>query len=558
MGTLGRSLTIVSAFRVALITLCLSLLLVRARLDPAERLEQVPTWAYSLVVVAYGLSVVYLVAIRRRRFILLSAYSQILIDSLMVTGLVWMTGGVESVFSFAYFLVVLAGSITLFRRGALIATFVGFFLYGTVLLLQLDDAVGSLPRVTGGRTAFAFVLHGSGLVVVAALASILSEKLRVTGESLRIERINLAQLSALHSSILASLPAGLVTIDGEGTIRFVNDAATAILAQSADDLVGRTLIDVAPAMMRGLDIRGSSIGGRREDQITRPDGQQIRVGFSRAPLGEQAGLHGGAVVVFQDLTEIVRLRRAAVRAEKLAAVGRTAASLAHEVRNPLASMCASIDVLRNGGGLPSSADRLMANVISEAERLNALITDFLDFAKPRDLSMAAVNLSAMIRSLAEVMSHDPLMAKHELVLELDSEVTVHADEPLVRQVIWNLVRNAAQAMPEGGPVQIVCRREQAGPTLIIRDRGAGMRPEQLERVFDPFYTTKAGGTGLGLAISHAIVEAHGAILQLESRPGVGTNAIIRFEAGANDPYVVSADLGPRNGRLRAPESLGKH
>ncbi|MEO1335733.1 MAG: ATP-binding protein, partial [Myxococcota bacterium] len=283
--------------------------------------------------------------------------------------------------------------------------------------------------------------------------------------------------------------------------------------------------------------RDPSERGRFEVGADRPDGSRIRLGFSFAPLAVDAG-ESSAMVVFQDLTDIVRLKEAVERAERLATVGKFAAGLAHEVRNPLASMCASIDVLKESIDPPPAMKRLMNNVVREADRLNALITDFLAFARPRPLRAEPVELASMLRSIMSVFSHDQLLAHTSVQWQVTPGIRAMIDSDLIRQVIWNLVRNAAEATPQG-QITLICRKEGDKPVVRIRDDGPGIPPEQLAKIFDPFYTTKEGGTGLGLAIAHSIIEAHGGELNVDSELGQGTEISLLLPEAAASPTAVA-------------------
>ncbi len=307
-----------------------------------------------------------------------------------------------------------------------------------------------------------------------------------------------------------------------------------ILQLSLPELKGRRLNEIVPAMEeawhRRLEIELDGTGQRHEGTHQRPDESQIRVGFSFAPLNLMPGTGAASIVVFQDVTKIARLEEAVERAERLATVGKFAAGLAHEVRNPLASMCASIDVPKGALQPPEPMQRLMNNVVKEAERLNQLITDFLSLARPRQLSLKPTQLSDLVQDVSMVFAHDQKMKGIELKSELSPEMQTSVDDKLLRQVLWNLMRNAAEAMSGQDHAQLLLRTyNQEGRAVIeISDNGPGLSPTRLKRVFDPFYTTKEGGTALGLAISHSIIEAHGGKLEIDSEEGKGTRLCIHL------------------------------
>lgn len=528
-------------------------------------------WQYGLIGATYGLSLVYAALLRTRRLVVPLAYVQTVLDGLIVTVLVVMTGGAESVFSFAYVFAVLGASITLYRKGAFIAAVAASGMFAIVVGLQLAQALESLPIIAPRSAASSLLVQVVGLMLVAALASRLAETARITGKRLAEKEVDYEQLQELHAAILRSLPAGLMTVDGHGFVRFANEAARAILGRRIGQLIGHRLEEVVPSMIHAwTSVQRSEFADRRkrfEEGYERPDGGSIRLGFSFAPLRVRAVAAPGAIVVFQDVTNIVRLKEAVERAERLATVGKFAAGLAHEVRNPLASMCASIDVLAQSLPVSGGAERLMKNVVKEAERLNGLITDFLAFARPRELNLKQTDLSDLVYDVLAMFENDTLVRHCRIERRLGEGVRASVDEPLLRQVIWNLMRNAAEAMspnrreamspdgdamspnggeetgPNGGTLMVETLVVEKHPTLIVRDTGPGISEERLRRVFDPFYTTKEGGSGLGLAITQTIVEAHGAEIAIESRAGVGTEVRISFSPELREVSVSIPPVG---------------
>lgn len=528
-ASLGRSLFTVAALRLGVVTLVLVGLGVQVVVRPSLD-HGVQPWHFTLIAVTCGLSVLYLVLLRTQRLTKLLAYGQVALDAVLVTTLVLLTQGSESPFAFAYVFVVLAASMTLYRRGAMLAATTSIGLFGLVVALQLIGVLGFGGR--WGEALLFFAGNSAGLILVAFLASTLAEKLRATGQKLAQKESDLAELYDLHASILRSLPAGVLTVDGSGVIRFANEAALAILKLQPEELRGQRLAQLVPPMDEAwvAFMNGWSKGGRAEADFERVDGEVIRLGFSVAPLSGAGTL--SAILVFQDVTDIVRLKDAVARSERLASVGQFAAGLAHEVRNPLASMCASIDVLRTTLDPPEAMQRLMGNITREAERLNRLITDFLVLARPRTLEFARVQIDRLVEDVLDLFER----GEHpgvELVRELERGVEADLDADLVRQVVWNLVKNACEAMKERpGRLTVRVFVEQDNPVLEVSDQGPGVAPEQVAKIFNPFYTTKPGGSGLGLAITNSIVEAHGARMEFQSAPGRGTVVTVRFDRSA--------------------------
>ncbi|MEM1024910.1 MAG: ATP-binding protein [Myxococcota bacterium] len=530
-SSLTRSLFTVAAVRLTVVSLLLVGLVMQLVLrGPTE--DDVGAWRFVLIGVTYGLSVVYLLLLRVRRLVEPLAYVQIGLDGILVSALVFMTQGVESPFAFAYVFVVLSASMSLYRRGGLIAAATTVLMFGSILLVQLFSPFGGLVPLEGrwAGAVSSYVGHSAGMIVVALLASTLAEKLRATGQKLAEKELDLEHLAELHAAILRSLPAGVLTVDDAGFIQFANESAVVILEQGAERLVGRALGQavppMAPAWQRTRESLFRASGRERFEIDIQVRGEPRRVGFSVAPLSFDTGV--SAIIVFQDVTDRVRLEDAVARSERLASVGQFAAGLAHEVRNPLASMCASIDVLSASLEPPPSMQRLMSNITKEAERLNALISDFLALARPRKLEVADIDGERLVASVVEMFENE-LQADIRVERHLHP-IEVRVDEDLIRQVLWNLLRNARDALlvKGGGTVRVSTGEDVDGAFISVADDGDGIPEDVLPRVFDPFFTTKERGSGLGLAISNSIVEAHGGSLWVESRSAQGTTVIIRF------------------------------
>jgi two-component system sensor histidine kinase PilS (NtrC family) len=556
--SLARKLAVVAGLRIAFVTVSLAAVLVLTDRDN----DNFEAGQFTLVAAAYTVSLLYALALRFRVSLLGLAYAQILVDSLLVSILVVTTGGIDSVFTAAYVFVVIGGASTLFGRGATLAVAASLLLLGTLALLQVDGNFPPLPRSEPSRAALSIFTYVISLSLVGGLASALAETARQTGLRLAEREGDLVRLEELHASILRSLPAGLMTLSPAGLVRYANEAALSILQRGADILVEQPIAEVVPPVGRAFETlvrsaRSPNPRERYEGAYVTPAGQTLRLGFSFAPLGSREA-PSGAIVVFQDVTEIVRLKEAFERAERLATIGKLAAGLAHEVRNPLSSMCASIDVMKAAMSPPEPMRRLMDNVVREGERLNALITDFLRFARPRELNRQPTELGAMCRQIIDVLGHDPDVGRCRLELDVEAEVVVSVDPDMLKQVLWNLVRNAAEAMvqaeqgrPEAslGTIRVGVREAPPFVLLSVTDDGPGMGADVLKRMFDPFFTTKDRGTGLGLAITHSVVEAHGGTILVSSTVGEGTEVVVRLASGGG------GELGEHTGDLTAPESL---
>ncbi len=258
-----------------------------------------------------------------------------------------------------------------------------------------------------------------------------------------------------------------------------------------------------------------------------------------APLFDREGANRGHVVALEDLTSIRAREEAMRRAEQLAAVGAMAAGLAHELRNPLASMSGSIQLLSEGKAFAEDEQKLMGIVLREADRLNGLVSDFLQFARPSPAQLEPVRLREVITSTLMLFSNDPARRGVEVTTELNGDPVLLADARQLGQLLWNLLANAADAMPGGGQVRIGARTESGRVELTVADSGPGIDRDALEHVFEPFYTTKEQGTGLGLAIVHSIVGGHGGQIEVESQEGLGATFRISLPAADGASFTAA-------------------
>ncbi len=526
----------------------LALALVGAGHEGAEAAERglYGTLAFSFLATAvYGLSMRFVE--RLGRF----AALQLATDLAIVTSLVFFSGGVDSIFSFLYLPITVTGAILFHRGGAYASAGLASLGYGAALL-----ATGPLGLATGGRPAppgevalAAWGVHTGALLMVALLSSELARELRVAGERLDARTQDLALLQRLHERTVESLTSGLLTLDGEGRITSFNPEAERITGREAREVAGRRLEDVLPGASALTTDPAPPRGTRARRRLAfspRP-GVERFLGLSSSILRNEDGHPAGHVVIFQDVTEVVAMERDLRRNERLAGVGQLAADIAHEIRNPLAAISGSVEMLQGGGGEEAEQERrrLMGIVLREIDRLNALITDFLQYARPAPPKPEAVALRAAVDELLEMARGRPERGVR-VDVAIEPSLRVRADGTQLRQVLWNLLTNAEQAMPGGGEICIaaepVARAAQGaagadrneavgeprGVEIRVSDTGTGIAPEDLERIFDPFFTTKTGGTGLGLATVHRIVEGNGGSLQVASQVGRGTEFRIRL------------------------------
>jgi two-component system sensor histidine kinase PilS (NtrC family) len=508
---LYRKLVWLTLFRMVIITVLLGGTAVVTWQRGLEEL-QANAPLFTLILVAYLASAGFAMALRGRSALVPIAYGQVALDVGVVAGLVLRTGRSESVFVFLFSLASVSGAILLFRRGALSATALSVAAYLAVALSGSE------------RVALATVLvHTCAFVATAVLATYLAEQLRDTGERLAARESDLANITALHEAIVQSMNGGLLTLDPGGRITFLNRGGELMTGMELGHLRGRAAQEAFPMF-------GERVA-RDEIDFVNARGERLRLGYSSFPLAGRGGTVLGTAVIFQDLTQLRAMQEAVESAQRLADLGRLAAGLAHELRNPLASLSASIELLREPAG--QEERRLIDIALRETERLNALVTDFLRFARPPPVRRARVELGAVLAETLDAFTCDPVAAGLRLERDLQPAV-LDCDADQVRQVAWNLLLNAAQAVAEreGGRVRVTCAPLAGGGARFeVEDDGPGIPAEERARIFLPFHSTKPGGTGLGLATVLRIVAAHEGRVAVESKPGDGARFSVVLPAG---------------------------
>ncbi|HEX9191300.1 MAG TPA: ATP-binding protein, partial [Candidatus Deferrimicrobiaceae bacterium] len=292
----------------------------------------------------------------------------------------------------------------------------------------------------------------------------------------------------------------------------------------------------------GMEETGGSKGGedsrhpRPEIRFRRPDGVEIHLGFSSSRMKDAEGEATGQVFIFQDLTPIKQMEERIRIADRLAGVGELAAGLAHEIRNPLASIAGSSQLLRESPGVPGEEAATLLEIIErESRRLNGLITDFLAYTGPSARNVQAVNLPSLIRDVTEaIRAGEARDGGVSIAFAAAKELLVEGDPEQLRQVMWNLIRNALQATPPGGRVllDVFEQIRQGGRFVVatVSDTGPGVDPRNLGKIFNPFFTTKEGGTGLGLSISQRIIHYHKGFIEVRSAPGKGSTFYVFLPA----------------------------
>ena len=468
-------------------------------------------WLYLFVILFVAESLaVYLLNRFLSRFALF-LQGQITWDLLFTSLLVFITGGIESPFTFLYILIILSASVFFQQRQTLIVAAASAILYGSLIDLQY---FGYLPLLTASVPPLHTVLYAVyanilAFFLSAFLGGILSSRLRKSEQALKEKEIDYEELDRLNRAIVANIGSGLMTINPAGQIRVFNQGAERIIGKSQSEVYGLDVREILP----GLTVYdGHFIHTRRnEGNFIDGNGKKLTIGFTTSLIAGVGGKEDNLLISFQDLTHLKEIEELLRRNDRLVAVGQLAAGLAHEIRNPLASISGSVQLLLEGRSMSDNDQRLLQIVLREAERLNLLLSNFLRFARPTPPTMEHHDLAQILDELIEVVKGDPRFARIQFLMDYVSGDLL-CDDGQIRQALLNLIINAAEALNGVGFIRIHADSETA--TIRVEDSGPGLLPEVQKQLFNPFFTTKENGTGLGLATVHAIVSAHGGKIEV--------------------------------------------
>jgi two-component system sensor histidine kinase PilS (NtrC family) len=513
-------------------TLLVSAFLIELAFAPARSLAPL----YRLSVAAYLAILAWALldgAFGRRTWF---AYLQVIGDVALVTAFVGATGGADSPMTFLYVLPVVAATVLLYRRGGLLVAALCWLCYAGLLGLRVGGWVpGTTPvePVPLGRLFYDLLSHLLGFFVVAYLASYLAERLRATDQELRARRHDLAALRALNDHIVESINSGLLTTDLQGAITFVNPAGAAITGRTAGELVGsdpRELFGLEPSFFDTTSrVLRRNQRFRFEKYWTRACGRELFLGLAVSELRNREGASIGYLLMYQDLTEIDRREKKVRLKERMAALGEMAAGIAHELRNPLASITGSVQVLRGAARPHGEETELMEIVIRESERLDRTIRDFLLFARPPQFAPRRTDLRVLIEDVVRLLRNSPEFREgHRVEVAVEGRPAASLVDPdRIKQVFWNLVQNALRAMPRGGTLAIrLAPRGEEHVAIEFRDEGRGMSDDEVRAYFQPFSGGFRSGAGLGGAIVYRLVQEHGGEVVVWSRPEEGTRVTV--------------------------------
>ena len=507
-----------------------------------------------LIATTYLLTIIYSILLKLIKNLGFLCYLQLIGDLLVESGVIYISGGIESPFPFLYILSIIASSIILYRRGGYIIASLSSILYGTLVNLEFynllhpmtfySSSVNISPIETVIYTVF---LNISAFFLVAFLSGYLSEKLKRTGEELEEKSEDLLQLKTFHESVVKNMGSGLMTADLNGRIVSFNLAAEGITGYKFYDVRGRYYSEFFNIPLLKGDFNSLTDNPvHMEDIFIRKDGINIHIGMNISPLKDDKNNIRGIIGVFQDLTIIKEMKEKVIKNEKMAAIGRISAGIAHEIRNPLASISGSIHVLKDELSLNDSNIKLMDIILRETKRLNSIITQFLLYASPYKKNLQICNIKELIAETITLLKNSK---EYPSNLNIDTSfqnngITINGDPKQIKQVIWNLCLNSMQAMNKGGRMTISVNKINGDSSyyktndetveIIIKDTGTGISETDLQKVFDPFFTTKEEGTGLGLSTVQKIIEGHNGSINIESKERYGTTVKITLPILSNE------------------------
>src|SRR5580704_18092558 len=504
----------------------------------------------SLIVFWYTLAIVYVILQRWIPKARWHAPLQVICDLVIVTGVVYVTGGQDSYFLSLYLLVIFMSSVLFSRRGAFLVAGMSFVLLGCVIELMFYGAIPRTANSAPSARGLEFWLASNlfAFLAVAYLGSLLSQTLRTKGVELAEKSEELKDLQAFNQDIIESMRGGLLTTDLNGRILLMNRAGAEIAGLGFGLLRGEQVQTVLPGFWPvELDEQGNPSASRKEIEFRTPDGATRFVGLSVSALRTSEAQTTGYVFNFQDLTELKRLEREVVTKERMAALGRLAAAIAHEILQPLTAMTGALKELARLAPLDDDDKKLVHIVSRESQRLNQIITDFLNYSREKTYSFADVDIVPVIEDTLLLLERDALArGKYHIVRNYTVRaLRARADRDAIKQVFWNLCNNALRAMPEGGELSVSAQGAEECVRISIRDTGTGFDPRAASRIFEPFQSGFTGGTGLGLAIVYQILQGHKGHIRVETEPGIGTEFFVELPLATRTRAAATTRSGPR-------------
>ena len=526
--------------RVALVLLLLLANFWRTGGFPDLTTHENPDGLLLLFAITFAFSIVYFAALRLGPAPLWQVRIQFAVDIVSITWLVVQTGDIISPYVTLYVVLISVAGFFLGKTETLVLAINCAIAFSTLSVLVASDLVNS----DAGEQPVARVVQIVGvndiaILLVGLLAARLSERRRLS-EELKHTEESFADLHVLHERIVESISSGLITTDMSGRIYTFNRAAEMITGSRAADAIGKRITELFGGEVQDKVeqcLEGVRTGAKWETQFDAgfqngSSPPRVQAACTVVPLLGKSGSTTGLIVMLHDVTQMRALEETVRRSDRLAAVGRMAAGLAHEIRNPLGSMSSALQFLQERSARPAEEYKLMDVVLRESDRMNNIITNFLAFARPaaigNETKAELVDVREALNDCMSLIRHSPEASdRHQFNVNADPKLFINGDETQFKQVCWNLARNAIQSMPNGGNLSISAFAEAGNIVLIFRDTGVGMDQDMLERLFEPF-VSGSGGSGLGLSIVHRIVQEHGGRISVDSEPLNGTKIRVEF------------------------------
>jgi len=494
---------------------------------------------YFLIALIYFLTFIYIVALKYIKNLFKFAYLQLLIDTIFITAIIYTTGGIESIFSFLYLLNIISGGIILYRYGGMIIASFSSILYGAFLDLSYYGLINPIsyrfPYIQEYQRSEIFymiLVNVAAFYLVAFLSGFLSEQIQKSRAEVKAKQKDIVDLEMLKENIIQNISSGLVALDERNKIIVFNRGAEVIFKIDSKNAIHKDISDIIPHIMPYLKIHSP----HKFSQLSYKgkEGQQIDLLLNISPLKEYDGSNKGKILVFQDTTRIREMEQEVKRMEDMAMLGELAAGIAHEIRNPLASISGSIQVLNDSLSKEETHinRRLIEIVLREVSRLDHLVNDFLQFARPQRIEIEEFELNQLIMDTLYLFQNSQSWSEHlDIDTKIISPLTIKSDPHQLKQIFWNIFLNASEAMPKGGLISINAQEETnfksssesvESVRIKIEDNGPGLDPKIAKEIFKPFSTTKKDGSGLGLAIVKRLVEGLGGKVSGENLASEGT------------------------------------
>ncbi|HDH97795.1 MAG TPA: PAS domain S-box protein [Deltaproteobacteria bacterium] len=468
---------------------------------------------------AFFLTAVYIIWYKKSGLNKWLLYIQTLFDVILVNLAVFWTGGPESPLVFLYPIVILTACILGSQKEGAASTFLCTISYAALFWF------GEIPGDKLNDALYIFFINIAAFNIIASLGIILVQRLYYTEKKLSDIKVDLRRMEEIHRHLADSIQSGLITVNEKGNITFFNQAAIKILGQKIINGYGKPLQEFWPTGIQLLEnFRNSREGKRQEVSHTDPPGSSKILGISTFLLKDPQEQTLGYGIIFQDITEIKAREKRLQRMDRLAALGEMAAGLAHEIRNPLASLSGAAQFLEESALLQPEERRLLQIISKESDRLNDLTRSFLLYAKPEEKKIQNISLLEEIESVFSLMKQRKKFPQADVKIDVPANLQFEVDPSQFKQVLLNLLLNAYQALPhEDGRISINGTSE-GGDHLVLKisDNGTGIRPEDLSSVFNPFFTTRPDGTGLGLAIVHRLIHEWNGDITVDSEQGKGS------------------------------------